>query len=152
MWTPPGIPVSAGALVFDGRGRLLVLEPTYKSGWTIPGGVIEAGETPWEGCRREVYEETGLDVTSGRLACVDTRPAKADRPLGLRFLFDVGPLPDDAIAAIRLQAEEISAHRFVRPDEALDLLRKPVRRRVRAALHRESCLYLENGRPVDGVR
>src|SRR5216683_1070432 len=48
-----GIPVSAGALIFDRAGRLLILKPTYKSGWTIPGGVMEAdGETPWEACRR----------------------------------------------------------------------------------------------------
>ncbi len=37
----PRIPASAGALVFDGIGRLLVLKPTYKSGWTIPGGQME---------------------------------------------------------------------------------------------------------------
>ena len=51
---PPRIPASAGALIRDVRGRLLILKPTYKSGWTIPGGIIEAdGETPWEACRRE---------------------------------------------------------------------------------------------------
>ena len=38
----PGIPVSAGALIYDRAGRLLILKPTYKSGWTIPGGVMEA--------------------------------------------------------------------------------------------------------------
>ena len=38
----PAIPVSAGALIFDRSGRLLILKPTYKSGWTIPGGVMEA--------------------------------------------------------------------------------------------------------------
>ena len=48
----PGIPVSAGALIFDRAGLLLILKPTYKSGWTIPGGVMEAdGESPWEACR-----------------------------------------------------------------------------------------------------
>ncbi len=36
------IPASGGALVRDRRGRLLVLKPTYKAGWTIPGGVVEA--------------------------------------------------------------------------------------------------------------
>ena len=62
----PGIPVSAGALIFDRAGRLLILKPTYKSGWTIPGGVMEAdGESPWEACRREVREETGIDVAAG---------------------------------------------------------------------------------------
>ena len=76
----PGIPASSGALIRDSRGRILVLKPTYKSGWTIPGGVMEAnGETPWEACQREVFEETGLRVSAGRLAAVDTRPAKARR-------------------------------------------------------------------------
>ena len=36
------IPASAGAVLRDRRGRLLILKPTYKAGWTIPGGVIEA--------------------------------------------------------------------------------------------------------------
>ena len=59
----PGIPVSAGALIYDRDRRLLILKPTYKSGWTIPGGVMEAdGESPWEACQREVREETGLEV------------------------------------------------------------------------------------------
>jgi hypothetical protein len=43
----PGIPTSAGALIFDQTSRLLILKPTYKTGWTIPGGVMEAGgKTP----------------------------------------------------------------------------------------------------------
>ena len=39
----PRIPASAGALIFDEAGRLLILKPTYKAGWTIPGGQVEAG-------------------------------------------------------------------------------------------------------------
>ena len=64
------------ALVFDRAGRLLILKPTYKSGWTIPGGVMEAdGETPWEACRREVREECGIEVRRGRLACMESSVA-----------------------------------------------------------------------------
>jgi 8-oxo-dGTP diphosphatase len=149
----PGIPVSAGALIFDRRGWLLILNPTYKSGWTIPGGVMEAtGETPWEACRREVMEECGLRIGSGRLACVDTRPPRPGRPGGVRFLFDCGAFDDDALAAVRLQEEEISEHRLVPVAEALRLLRKPVRRRVRAACRAKRFIYLESGRPVPGVR
>ena len=60
------IPVSAGALVFDRAGRLLILKPTYKSGWTIPGGVLETdGETPGDAGRREVAEELGLHIDAG---------------------------------------------------------------------------------------
>ena len=77
----PRIPASAGALIFDGAGRLLVLKPTYKSGWTVPGGQMEDnGETPWEACRREVREESGLVIDRGRLVCVDfLRPRPRDR-------------------------------------------------------------------------
>ena len=127
----PGIPVSAGALIFDRKRRLLILKPTYKSGWTIPGGVMEAdGESPWRACQREVREECGLAVSTGRLACVDFRPPRPGRPGGIRFLFDCGVL-DDA---------------------ALRLLRGPIRRRVRAALAGSGPFYLEGGRPVVGLR
>lgn len=151
-WTPPEIPASAGALLFDSRGRLLILEPTYKDGWTVPGGAMEDdGETPWEACQREVFEETGLTVTHGRLVAVDTRPAKAGRKLGLRFLFDCGTLDDAQIASIRLQASEIASYRFVDRADAHALLSKPVRRRVKHGWGATHCRYLENGRPVDGV-
>jgi 8-oxo-dGTP pyrophosphatase MutT (NUDIX family) len=145
----PGIPVSAGALIFDRTGRLLVLKPTYKSGWTIPGGVMEAdGESPWEACQREVREETGLEVSRGRLAAMDFRRPRPGRAGGIRFLFDCGQLGDEALAGLKLQPEEISESRLVPLPEALTLFRKPIRRRVRAATGGRGLVYLEDGRPV----
>jgi 8-oxo-dGTP pyrophosphatase MutT (NUDIX family) len=146
----PAIPVSAGALIFDRAGRLLILKPTYKSGWTIPGGVMEAdGETPWDACRREVREECGIEVNGGRLACMDFRRPRPGRRGGIRFLFDCGQLSDEVLAGIVVQPEEISQWRLAGLPDALDLLRRPIRRRVRAAVEGE--LYLEDGRPVPGV-
>jgi 8-oxo-dGTP diphosphatase len=148
----PAIPASAGALIFDRAGRLLILKPTYKSGWTIPGGVMEAdGETPWEACRREVREECGLEVHTGRLACVDFRRPRPARPGGMRFLFDCGALGDASLSAVVLQPEEISEHRLVPLPEALTMLRGPVRRRVKAASRSKVPVYLEEGRRVPGV-
>ena len=147
----PAIPASAGAMIFDPAGRLLILKPVYKSGWTIPGGVMEAGETPWAACQREVREECGLTVERGRLACVDFRPPRPGKPGGLRFLFDCGELPEESLAAMVLQPGEISKYRIEPLPAALDLLRKPIRRRVRAALRGTRTRYLENGRPVPGV-
>ena len=151
----PAIPVSAGALIFDRAGRLLILKPTYKSGWTIPGGVMEAdGETPWDACRREVAEETGLDIGTGRqvrLACMDFRRPRPGKPGGIRFLFDCGAFGDAALAGIVVQPEEVSEHRLADLRTALSLLRKPIRRRVRAATRRRRLRYLEDGRPVPGV-
>jgi 8-oxo-dGTP diphosphatase len=148
----PGIPVSAGALIFDRAGRLLILKPTYKSGWTIPGGVMEAdGESPWEACRREVREETGIDVTRGRLVAVDFRRPRPGRPGGVRFLFDCGKVSHEALADLVLQPEEISESRLAPLPDALVLLRGPIRRRVRAAADGQRLVYLEDGRPVPGV-
>jgi len=148
----PAIPASAGALIFDRSGRLLILKPTYKSGWTIPGGVMEAdGETPWQACRREVREECGIDLRHGRLACVDFRRPRPGSPGGIRFLFDCGTVDDACLAAITVQAAEISEYRLAAMPEALQLLRRPIRRRVRAATAGRALVYLEQGRRVAGV-
>jgi 8-oxo-dGTP diphosphatase len=53
-----------GALIFDGHSILLVErghEP-LKGWWSLPGGILETGETLADGIRREVREETGLEV------------------------------------------------------------------------------------------
>ncbi len=149
----PGIPVSAGALIFDRKGRLLILKPTYKSGWTIPGGVMEAdGETPWQACQREVGEECGIEISTGRLACMDFRRPRDGSPGGVRYLFDCGVFDDADLRGIAVQPEEVSTYRLVKLPEALKLLRGPIRRRVRAAVSGAGTVYLEQGRPVRGLR
>lgn len=148
----PRIPASAGALLRDGDDRILVLKPTYKGGWTVPGGQVEeGGETPWEACRREVAEETGLIVDSGRLVCVDFLRARPDHPGGVRFLFDCGEVAPVERDHIVLQEGEIGDHRWAEVDEALRLLSGPVSRRVGRALGATGTIYLEDGRPVVGV-
>ncbi|HET7049337.1 MAG TPA: NUDIX hydrolase [Solirubrobacteraceae bacterium] len=148
----PRLPASAGALIFDTAGRLLILKPNYKKGWTIPGGQVDSnGESPWEACRRETLEECGLEVARGRLVCVDFRTPRPNRPGGLRFLFHCGTFADSELHAIRLQADEIDEHRLAELDEATKLLSGPIRRRVAAAVGAERCVYLEDGRPVSGI-
>jgi len=152
-WEIPRIPASAGALIFDKAGRLLILKPNYKARWTIPGGQLEqTGESPWQGCRRETREECGLEIERGRLICVDFLHPRPRRPGGVRFLFDCGALGDAQLAAISIDRDEIDEHRLAEPGEAAALLSGPLRRRVRAAAGRKHCLYLEDGRRVKGVR
>jgi 8-oxo-dGTP diphosphatase len=148
----PRIPASAGALIYNPAGLLLILKPTYKKGWTIPGGQIDAGgESPWDACRRETHEECGLVVERGRLVCVDFLSPRPERPGGARFLFDCGAFPDETFSDVRLQATEIEDHRLAELGEALELLSGPLRRRLSQCAGAEHCVYLENGRPVDGV-
>jgi 8-oxo-dGTP diphosphatase len=139
-------------MIFDQSGRLLILKPNYKKGWTIPGGQIDSdGESPWEACRRETREECGLDLAGARLVCVDFLHPKPNRPGGLRYLFDCGAFSDRQLAAIELQHEEIDDYRLAELGEAKSLLSGPVRRRVSAGVAAAHCVYLEDGRPVPGV-
>jgi ADP-ribose pyrophosphatase YjhB (NUDIX family) len=53
-----------GAIIFD-DGKLLIVErgkEPLKGYWSLPGGILEVGETLMDGIRREVLEETGLEV------------------------------------------------------------------------------------------
>jgi 8-oxo-dGTP diphosphatase len=69
----PSRPIpSVGVVVCDGNRVLLVLraqEPS-RGKWSVPGGVIELGETICEAARREVLEECGLDVEVGEVIAV----------------------------------------------------------------------------------
>jgi 8-oxo-dGTP diphosphatase len=57
-----------GVVVCEGRALLARRgKPPLEGQWSIPGGMLETGETILEGVRRELKEETGLDVRVGEL-------------------------------------------------------------------------------------
>ncbi len=57
-----------GAVVLDGRGRVLLLERSDVAGaWQFPQGGLDAGESPLDAARREVEEETGISARALRL-------------------------------------------------------------------------------------
>lgn len=68
----PRFTVTAGAVVVDDEGRVLLLKHTFRrgSGWGIPGGFMEKGEQPEAAIRRELREEAGLEVEDARLVTV----------------------------------------------------------------------------------
>ena len=68
----PRFAVTAGAIVTDSRGRVLLLKHRFRpgSGWGLPGGFIEHGEQPGEALRRELREEIGLEVEQLKLFTV----------------------------------------------------------------------------------
>ncbi len=141
---------AAGALFLDERGRVLLVEPTYKPRWEIPGGVIEPGETPSAACAREVAEELGLDLHIGRLLVVDwaPHPDQGDKVL---FVFDGGLLEAAAVATIRLPADELASYAFVVPGEVGGRLPPRLARRVTVALAAKAdgtVRYLEHGMPT----
>lgn len=68
--------LGVGALIFDPERRILMVQrggEPLKGWWSLPGGVLETGERLADGVRREVQEETGLDVFPERIAEVFER-------------------------------------------------------------------------------
>ncbi len=69
-----GIRPSVSAVILDGRKGLLLQQRSDGGQWGLPGGSVEIGESVTEATAREVREETGLDVTVGRLVGVYSDP------------------------------------------------------------------------------
>ena len=62
--------VSVAAVIIDGDGRVLVIQRRDNGRWQPPGGILELHESPEAGVRREVHEETGVEVVPQRLTGV----------------------------------------------------------------------------------
>lgn len=66
--TDRGLHWAVGALATDAENRILFV---YEDDtWKLPGGGVEAGETRKEAVRREVHEETGVEIAVDELAAV----------------------------------------------------------------------------------
>ncbi|WP_249375359.1 NUDIX hydrolase [Streptomyces sp. I05A-00742] len=139
--------MAAGALFFDEEGRVLLVRPSYKPKWEIPGGYVESGESPLDACRREVAEELGITPPIGPLLVVDWAPSDAEGDKVL-FVFDGGLLDPGQFRKIKPAADELLEARF-QPAEAIeDLLIPRLTRRVRQAVAARDAAhfrYLEHG-------
>ncbi len=52
--------VGCAAIFLNEKDELLIVKQSYREGWSVPGGVIDALESPHDGCVREIKEEIGL--------------------------------------------------------------------------------------------
>lgn len=142
--------MAAGALFFNEQGHVLLVRPSYKPKWEIPGGYVETGESPLDACKREVVEELGISASIGTLLVVDWAPSEREGDKVL-FIFDGGQLGADAIEAIKPAADELLGAEF-HPAEALGdlLIPRLARRVIQAIAAREDGQprYLEHGIPM----
>jgi 8-oxo-dGTP pyrophosphatase MutT (NUDIX family) len=139
--------VASGALYFDETGRVMLVNPTYKDLWDIPGGYLRPGESPEDALRREIAEELGTALPVGALLVVDwaPHPAEGDKFL---FIFDGGTLSAQQIATIRVDGTEIGEFAFCEQDDLDDLLIPRLARRVLGAISARAAggaVYLEHG-------
>jgi 8-oxo-dGTP diphosphatase len=140
---------AAAALFTNPVGHVLLVKPNYRDLWSLPGGMLDEGEPPHEGCRREVEEEIGLQITPGPLLTVGwvAPHGTRHRPI-VHFIFDGGEL--DAATPLRIQESELDGYRFIAPGDLADYLPPFMTVRVTAALRRragQGPAYLPEERP-----
>lgn len=140
--TQPRKRVGADVLIRDQQGRILLVDPKYKPGWDLPGGMSEANEPPAETAHRELKEELGLNLHPGQLLCLDWVEPHGPWDDSLMLIFDGGTLPPGQIAELKLTDDELRTYELCTIEAAQARLRSYVWRRVAEALQ-----ALENGRP-----
>ncbi|MFJ1869401.1 NUDIX domain-containing protein [Streptomyces sp. NPDC088097] len=141
--------VSADALIRNPAGHVLLVKPTYKPGWDLPGGMAEANEAPEAALTRELREELGLEATLRDLLVVDWVPPHGPWDDQIAFIFDAGALDDAHAARLRPHDDELSEAVFYSVDKALELLHSRVRTRLGAAIQARQAghpMYLHDGR------
>lgn len=108
---------SAAVIIEDELGRVLCLKSDYKTHWALPGGVIDAGESPIEAVIRETKEEINFDLDTEDLRPLMTACRKGDI-ISYQFIF-LARIPSSrlSIATMTLQDSEIQQARFFTKDE-----------------------------------
>ncbi len=109
---------SAAAWLETPEGKLVIVRSDYKLHWSLPGGLVDAGENPLEAVQREVAEEIGiwLPAEAFMFRLVVSRTSSPPLKFSYQFLFQAS-VSDEQLASIKLQAGEIEELAVVSRDE-----------------------------------
>ncbi|SCF12835.1 NUDIX domain-containing protein [Micromonospora echinospora] len=139
--------VASGALFLDGEGRVLLVRPTYKEHWEIPGGYVEPGESPRSACNREIEEELGFKIEVGQMLVVDWAPAEHEGDK-LLFIFDANTAATVREQDICFSDGELREWRYVSTEDLENFVPHRLARRVRTAViasEQRKAAYAEHG-------
>ena len=124
--------IAVSALIFDGE-RVLLAHRRDSDWWNLPGGGMEIGETVDEAIRREVREETGLEVEVGQLVGVYSKPQKQEVVLTFRC---------HVLSGVPVATEEMSECRYFAPHDLPANTLPKHRQRVEDALLQQSAAII----------
>jgi 8-oxo-dGTP pyrophosphatase MutT (NUDIX family) len=133
-----GMTFGVRALVFDAEGRVFLVKHSYVTGWHLPGGGVEVGETALDAVRRELEEEGNI-VCDGEpvlhgiffnrhvsrrdhvVVYIVRKFHQASKPVPNREIVDCGffavkSLPDGTTKGTRRRIEEAVGNLAVSPD------------------------------------
>ena len=107
--TQPTFTVSVAAIIVNESGEVLLLDHVLRSAssWGVPGGFLARGEQPVAAVRRELREETGIEITSAELFRVRTVGGRH-----IEILFRA-----EAVGTAIVKSREINAVGWFKPGE-----------------------------------
>jgi 8-oxo-dGTP pyrophosphatase MutT (NUDIX family) len=143
--------MAAGVVFRDREGRVLLVEPSYKPNFEIPGGAVDADESPWAAATRELAEELGWDRPLGRLLVVDYVRPQDSRPEGVVFVFDGGVLDETDLVGMVFGDGEIRSAGFHTVQQARAKVKPLLADRLAAALEaveQDVTVLCEQGRRI----
>ncbi|MFH1433575.1 MAG: NUDIX hydrolase [Candidatus Uhrbacteria bacterium] len=154
-WRPleelPKKRLASGVLLFNDADQLLIVKPSYKNHWSIPGGIVDLDESPTECVVRECNEEVGISIRSPRLVCVDYRSADVERNEHINFVYLADQLIDSDIDSIEIDGDEIIEYKFVFMPDALKQISPRIVRLINSTgidNKTKQVYYLENGEKI----
>ena len=135
--------IAAAGIVTNDAGEILMVKHR-RDGWVFPGGIVEAGENVIDAVKREILEETGVEVEVGEVFCISSNTCKHPGYNGVR------EVPTKLMLDFLCRAkggtprpsEENSQSAHFPPDEARALIRAP------AVLERFGAYLEYAGRPT----
>lgn len=143
--------MSAGVLLRREDDRILLVEPSYRPNWDIPGGVVYPDEASW---RTAVREELGIERSLGLPLVIDHVPADGQMPKGIAWIFDKGRIDDAVVDILALTDPEIVSADLYPPAEITGKVSASLARQlnvaVEAAAKGGGPVLCEDGLPVTG--
>lgn len=110
---------SAGILLELPDGKIVTVKSGYKKRWSIPGGLIDEGESPLEAACREVREEVGLTILPADTTFAFVIHRNSDR-LGNSYAFIFrAAISTEQLSEVILEADEIDAMATVSKEAVL---------------------------------
>lgn len=142
-WTMPVHIIAAAGIVLNENDEILMVK-SHNAGWVFPGGQVEVGENVIDGVKREIMEETGIEVEVGELFCVSSNTCKYPGYNGVK------EVPTKIILDFVCKAkggtprpsEENSESMYILKEQVLEMIKSP------AYIARFQAYLEYTGRPI----